>query len=38
MLLDWNRHPASHSSELAEYRDLRELGDMKAKRKQALVL
>lgn len=37
MLVDWNRHPASNSSELAEYRDLQELGYMKAKRKQALA-
>jgi hypothetical protein len=37
MLVDWNRHPASNASELAEYRKLGELGYMKAKRKQALI-
>ncbi|MBY0507752.1 MAG: glycosyltransferase family 39 protein [Bryobacteraceae bacterium] len=37
MLVDWNRHPASNSSELAEYRTLGELNYMNAKRKQALA-
>ena len=37
MLVDWNRHPASNASELAEYRELGELGYMKAKRKQAVT-
>lgn len=37
MLVDWNRHPASNSSELAEYRDVGEINYMKAKRTQALA-
>jgi 4-amino-4-deoxy-L-arabinose transferase-like glycosyltransferase len=37
MLVDWNRHPASNSSELAEYRASGELAYMKAKREQALA-
>jgi hypothetical protein len=36
MLVDWNRHPASNEFELAEYKELGELGYMQRKRKEVL--